>query len=635
MSMYRQLWLATITAMLLALLGSLLASTLSARAYLAEQLSMKNADNAAALALSLSQRKPDPIEIELAVAALFDSGHYEAIRVTDPFGKTMVERQASSGDNGVPAWFTSLLPISSAPGTAQISDGWTQVGTIELVSHARFAYQALWKSALEMVAALGLAGLVGGFLGSLVLARLRRPLNRVIDQAHAITERRFITIDEPTVPELRSLALAMNTTVTRLKAMFDEEAQRLDLVRREAHCDAVTGLANRNHFLARLRQSLSGEESAGGSLMLVRIAHLAEVNHQLGREATDELLRSVGDTIGAFASRHPDGLAARLNGADFALLLPDVRNPRPWADQLMQEIVMAGQAGVEQFGAHCGIGHFPPGIELSALLAGIDSALASAEQLGSNAIVETQLSSDDDAPRSGEEWTRLIRQALDQKWVRLVSFPVNNLSGTLLHRECPLRLMLDEHGDWLPAGRFLPMAERLRLTSEIDLTAVTLGLEELNSNASLPGLAINLSASSIDDEHFRKELIGQLGRFPVAAKRLWLEVSDTGVYERLASFRSLIGALRGSGCRVGIEHFGRQFSQIGLIHDLGLDYVKVDASFVRGLSESKGNQAFLQGLCMIAHSIGLTVIAEGVATDAELATLVDLGFDGATGPAIK
>ena len=77
MSMYRQLWMAIIISTLLALAGSLLASMLSARNYLESQLSVKNTDNAAALALSLSHGNPDPVGVELAVSALFDSGHYE------------------------------------------------------------------------------------------------------------------------------------------------------------------------------------------------------------------------------------------------------------------------------------------------------------------------------------------------------------------------------------------------------------------------------------------------------------------------------------------------------------------------------------------------------------------------------
>ncbi|MCL2636124.1 MAG: EAL domain-containing protein, partial [Betaproteobacteria bacterium] len=84
----------------------------------------------------------------------------------------------------------------------------------------------------------------------------------------------------------------------------------------------------------------------------------------------------------------------------------------------------------------------------------------------------------------------------------------------------------------------------------------------------------------------------------------------------------------------GIEHFGRQFSEIGHLHDIGLNYLKVDASFIRAVDSQPGNQAFLKGLCGIAHGIGLTVIAEGVQTAAELAILPELGFDGATGPAV-
>jgi len=232
MSMYRQLWLAIMVSTLLALAGSMLASMFSARSYLESQLAIKNTDNATALALSLSQSNPDPVMVELVVTSLFDRGHYEMIRVTDPSGATLVERIASDNEWDAPHWFVRLLPIKAEAGRAQISNGWKQFGTVTLVSHSRFAYGALWKSAYEMALALAIAGLVGGYLGSLVLRRLKGPLDAVIEQAKAITLRRFVTIDEPKVPELRQLAVAMNATVGRLKSMFDEEADRLDAVRR-------------------------------------------------------------------------------------------------------------------------------------------------------------------------------------------------------------------------------------------------------------------------------------------------------------------------------------------------------------------------------------------------------------------
>jgi EAL domain-containing protein (putative c-di-GMP-specific phosphodiesterase class I)/GGDEF domain-containing protein len=636
MSMYRQLWLAIILSTLLALLGSLLAATLSARNYLSEQLSIKNADNAAALALSFGQQDPDAVAVELAVSALFDSGHYELIRVTDPFGKVIVERVAPTHQYDVPAWFASLLPIVSAPGRAQISKGWKQFGAIELVSHGRFAYRSLWHSVWEMIAALAAAGAFGGALGSLVLNRLRKPLDAVIGQAQAITERRFVTIAEPDVPELRQLANAMNGTVTRLKTMFDEEAARLEAVRREANCDPLTGLANRNSFLAQLRADLSEEESRGGALLLVRIANLVDINRSIGRAATDELLGRIGTLIGQTAAGNPNSVGARLNGADFALLLPGEDDPQGVASRLLDALIQAGEffvgAGPT---AQIGYGRYPRGLDAGAVMAQIDAALAAAEAEGRNAIREAVFVSDEEAPRSGEEWSRLIRNALERHWVRLISFPVARLGGGLIHRECPLRLMLDEHGEWLPAGRFLPMAERLRLTPQIDLTAVTLGLEQLGADPAIPGLAINLSASSIQDEQFRHRLLDCLARQPDAARRLWLEVAEVGVLNHFNAFRNIVGALKGTGVKLGIEHFGRHFSQIGLLHDLGLDYIKVDGSFVRGLDEEGSNRTFLQGLSIIAHGIGLTVIAEGVATDAELQALVEVGFDGATGPAVR
>jgi EAL domain-containing protein (putative c-di-GMP-specific phosphodiesterase class I)/GGDEF domain-containing protein len=636
MSMYRQLWLALVLSTLLALTGSLLASTLSARGYLQEQLRMKNADNASALALSLSQRNVDAVEVELAVAALFDSGHYQLVRVVDPSGKTIAERIAQQEKRAAPAWFMSSLPLAAAPGVAQISNGWKQVGTITLVSHSDFAYRALWKSTLEMIVTLVGAGLLGGYLGTLILRRLRQPLRSVIEQANAISERRFVIMDEPEVPELRRLVAAMNSAVTRIKSMFAEEAARLEAVRRDANHDALTGLANRGHFMGRVRAVLGNEESPVSSLILVRVANLADINRRLGREATDDLIKRFAKVLDECAHRFPDGLAARLNGADFGLLLPAQGIPMPIAKELLQTLIGETSAFLnEEAVAYIGAGQFRFGAELGAVLSGVDTALAQAEAAGISGVAEAESFQDDDSPHTTEQWSQMIQQALDQQWVRLVSFPVANFSGGLAHRECPLRLMFSSDGDWLPAGRFLPVAERIGLTPALDLSAIKLGLEELSKDPALPGLAINLSARSIQDENFRKQVRALLVSQAKTSQRLWLEVNEHGALAHFDAFVRFCKELAGTGCKLGMEHFGRQFSEIGRLHDLGLDYLKVDASFIRGIEGNAGNQAFLKGLTNIAHNIGLKVFAEGVVSAAELAALGSLGFDGATGPAVK
>ncbi|MFT3848315.1 MAG: EAL domain-containing protein [Propionivibrio sp.] len=635
MSMYRQLWLAIIVSMLLALTGSLFASMLSARAYLQSQLSIKNADNAAALALSLSQSEPDAVSVELTVSALFDSGHYALIRVVDPSGETIVERTAPAGDLGAPDWFVNLLPIAAAPGQAQISDGWKQFGTITLVSHSRFAYGALWDNVVQMAMALSIACLVGGYLGSLILRRLRAPLNSVIEQAKAITERRFVTIAEPKVPELRQLASAMNATVGRLKTMFEDEAARLDAVRREANCDPLTGLANRNHFLARLRQALEAEDIADGTLCLVRLANLKDINTHLGRTPTDDFLRRIAATLTQWSERFPDGIAARLNGADFAALLPGQGVGGEAVRHLLDELSAVTLAfGLPEAPVSIGYGRFRHGMEAGGVLALVDRALASAEAGGLSAAVEAS-SDEENAPRTAEAWKGLIRQALERKWVRLIAFPVVDFAGRSLHRESPLRLMFAETGEWLPAGHFLPIAERLQLMPDLDLAAVELALSELENHPTETDLAINLSGASIASQAFRDTLAARLRDRPQSAARLWLEVAETGAVNRVEEFRALCASVKAFGCRIGLEHFGHRLDRISQWHDLGLDYLKVDASFVRDVEQNPGNLAFLKGLSGIARGMGILVIAEGVASPAEMDALRSIGFDGVTGPVLR
>lgn len=636
MSMYRQLWLAIIVSMLLALAGSLLASLLSARAYLEQQLSMKNADNASALALSLSQQNPDAVTIELTVAALFDSGHYESIQIHDPNGKLMVERVAKPGDLGAPDWFVSRLPILSEPGEAQITRGWNQLGTVTLVSHRRFGYQALWTSTREMIAALTLASLIGGYLGSLILRRLRRPLQAVIDQAVAITNRRFVTIPEPDVPELHQLAVAMNSTVERLKTMFEDEAARLETVRREANFDGLTGLANRAFLIAELRSALEGENSRGGTLMLVRVADLLGINRRLGREATDDLLRRVGAEIALIAGEIADALPARMNGADFALLLPGLKSGKALAERMLARLIAIMEPFVEGgASAYVGIGGFDRGAGLRVVLSQIDAALIAAEADGVNGVREAALDKGDDLPESNEEWAHMIRDAVTRRQLKLVSFPVVDMQRHLLHEECPLRLRLDDSDEWLPAGRFLPVAEKLGMVPTLDLMAMELGLVELESRRQLAGLAINLSASTVADSGSLLAIEALLKKHHAAASRLWIEVPETGVLKHVGAFRGLCRILRGYRCQIGVEHFGRQFSQIGQLHDLGLNYIKFDAGFIRKLDANPGNLAFLKGASAIAHGIGLRVIAEGVVTAEEFSALATAGFDGATGPGIS
>ena len=635
MSLFRQLWLTVMISMVLAFGGSFALSMLTARDYLAQQLSTKNSDNAASLALSMSQQPQDAVTVELLVAALFDSGHYQLIRVSDPQGRTLVERSASPLAQGVPAWFARLFPIEATPGTAQISQGWRQFGTVQLVSHSRFAYQDLWRGGQRMLAWFVFAGLIAGLLGTLVLRRLRQPLAQVVAQAEAIAERRFSAIAEPPVPELRQLARAMNGMVRRLEHMFTEEAARLDTLRREANHDALTGLANRSYFLSQLQSALHADDAApNGVILLLRVAHLTDINRRLGRAAVDDLLRGIAQAVQQETARYPGAFCGRLNGADFALTIPGDVSAADLAETLLAG-ARSIAAGFNELDAIAWLGGSPyrRDTDLPRLLATCDAALAAAEAQGDNQWHIAQPAETAPLAATAADWAAVIRGAVAAGRIRLIGFPVIGQARALLHVECPVRLRAADDQEWMPAGSFMPMASRLQLAAEIDLAVVRLAYEKLAAGSE--DVAINISGDSLNDPAFRDTVTSLAAEHTALNPRLWIEVSEHGAFDHFDAFSALCASLKTQRCRVGVEHFGRQIGDMGKLHGLGLDYVKVDASLVHDIDTNPGNQEFLKGVCTIAGNMGLQTIAEGVQTEAELNALLALGFDGATGPAVS
>ncbi len=635
MSLIRQLWLAVIGIMLLNFIGGFLVSVLTARTYLEQQLSIKNLDNAGALALTLSQLpEKDPIAIELLISAQFDSGHYQEIRLTDPTHHDIVTRTYSGEGFGAPTWFVRVFPIRTTPGIAQVQDGWRQLGTLTVTSHSRFAYRELWDGALKFLGWLFTVGILAGIVGTVLLRMIVRPLNQVVDQAQALSERRFTTLSEPRTPELKSVVRAMNQMVTRLKQLFAEEAARLDQLQRKINHDVVTGLPNRDTFMHLLQAELSSEDAAPlGMLLLVRITDLAEINRQLGHGNANLILQQIAARLNAHCALHPDHVAARLNGADFALLIPSetdiVGRTEEIVSLLSLDITLLWPTVQDIF--HAGAINYHRGDAIATLLAAADQALAVAENKGSNGwhAQETQAVP---LARSADAWRDLFSSAIAEKRLKLVLFPVQTASGQPLHQESVIRMQAAEDGPWWVAGDFIPMAARLKLSSTLDYEVVCLALTLLRSTVG--DIAVNLSADTIADWGFHNRLSSLLGQHPDLCMRLWFEVPEYGALRQLDAFRDLTRALKAMHCRVGIEHAGHRLSELAQLADLGLDYLKVDHSLVRSLDQHSGQRELLEGICKMARTLGMTVIAEGVQNAAELALLPQLGFDAATGPAV-
>ncbi len=636
MSLVKQLWIAIALVMAAAFGVSLVVSVLSARHYLEQQLQLKNIDNATALALSLTQLDKDPVTVELQVAAQFDVGHYRFIRITSPTGQTLVEKVYEGRPEGAPGWFTRLIPIHTEPGRALIQEGWKQFGILTLASHDQYAYKSLWDGTLTLLLWFVLGSLATGVLGRLALRVITRPLSDVVAQAESIVQRRFLTIAEPHTRELRAVTHAMNDMVGRLKAMFDEEAERLEALRQKINHDSVTGLSSREHLMANLRTLLSSEAFGSvGSLVMVRLTQLHDINARLGHQRADALLQQLGQVLYDSGNGQLGHRAGRMKGDEFAIICPSFDSPAAAAQdihtRLMQDWLPHWEADLPDL-FHVAAVRYHRHQSLGDLFTRADQALAQAQAKGPNNWHAVEDGSSK-LNMPAEQWRALLNEAVAGQGLSLHFYPVLSATKrTPLHQEALVRLRRDAPGELLGAGDFMPMASTLGLSAAVDLAVVQLALAHLQSNSG--EVALNLAAESITDFGFRNALRALLQGQPTLCSRLLFEVPEYGVFHHFDAFRDLARLLKAQGCRVGIENFDRRFAQSGQLTDLGLDYIKVHPSYAHDITHNEGHQELLRGLCTMAHVLGIAVIALGVEQAEDVAILSRLGFDGVTGPGI-
>ena len=634
MSLMRQLWLAVVISATVAFVGSLLISVWSAQSYLSQQLERKNIDIANSLALSLTQLDKEKAMIDLQVAALFDTRHYQSISVSDSLGRIISQRTQDMPDTDVPAWFVQLFEIESKPGVAEISASSEKYGSVQVISQNQFAYQTLWKQAVNLLFWFSLGGFVVGFLAMLVLRSIGRSLDMVVEQAGAIGERRLMTIAEPRITELKFLARAMNGMVERIWSLFNEEAARIEALRRRVNYDALTGLPNRDYFMAHFKAQLTGTETAHcGVIALIRLSDLNHINELLGRFETDNLLIDVGHIALNFSRLHEDALSGRIKAGEIAIMLPGECDPHKVAQQLMEilneQLLIKWTSLTDIF--QLGTVRYERAASLIDILSRVDHALSLAEGQGPN--TSHALENEDQLHvMPGEQWHSLIMHAVEAGNLKLAFYPVIKKDGGILHQEAMVRLQAEADQPLILAGEFMPIVSHFGLTPLVDLEVIRMAVQYLSTVSG--HVAINISAASIANWTFRSELAKLLRGKPDICSRLWLEVSEYGAFKHFDAFKDICFALKGLGCHVGIEQFGQRLSEIKKITELGLDYVKLHSTLVDGIEENAGNQEFIRRFCEVVHTVGVKVVAVGVQSDSEWIMLKELGIDAVTGTAI-
>ncbi|VVO99486.1 hypothetical protein PS876_02723 [Pseudomonas fluorescens] len=638
MSLFKQLLLAICLFLVVAFTGSFMVSLESSRTQYVNQLRSHAQDAATALALSLTPNIDDPAMVELLVSSIFDSGYYASIRVVDvKTDQTIVERNGAPTVSNVPDWFVQLIGLEPAGGDALVSRGWEQAARVEVVSHPMFAVAKLWQSALGSLGWLLVCGAVSAVLGALLLRRQLKPLDYMVKQSHAIARREFLSLpDLPRTPELRRVVQAMNQMVEKLKALFQEQAERSEKLRAESYQDNLTGLANRRYFEMQLNNRVSNpEQASSGYLLLLRVQDLAGLNQRLGGQRTDELLKAVGEQLSRECAKYPEtqNLVTRIRGGEFAVLAPGL--VREEALQLAQNLDSAlsslhatGATDVAAV-ASIGLAPFAHGDSPQAVLSLGDQALAQAEGQGEQnwACIDQSLNAD--VGDDHHAWHRLLDQALSQQRFELYFQPVVATQDTqlVLHYKVLSRL-LDEHGQTVPAGRFLPWLERFGWTARLDRLMLERVLEQMKEHED--SLALNLSSATLADPQALNKIFEILRAHSNLGPRLTLEIGEEQLPEQ-AVLEQLTRRLRELGFSLSLQRFGGRFSMIGNLARLGLAYLKIDGSYIRAIDQESDKRLFIEAIQRAAHSIDLPLIAERVETEGELSVIREMGLYGVQG----
>ena len=637
MALRKQLWLMIVFTLIFATSGNFIFSMLSSKAYLEQQLQMKNIDNVTSLALSMSQMKKDAVTIDLLLSAQFDSGHYDYIGLFDPNGKLISQRISRDDISQTPIWFTKLVPIKVHAGVAQVQDGWSQFGTLKLQSDSHFAYEKLWSASLINAAWSLAIALLSCYVSAKVLRNILKPLDDVVMQAKAIGEKKFITIAEPKTKEFKAVVNAMNSLSNRIKKNVNEESARLEQLSIDNNYDQITGLMNHDYFAKNVDAKISNKEYfAEGTLIITKLSNLAEINERLGYTETNTLLKRIGDALKEICESQNSLIAGRLNGANFAVFSDQARDDHTYGSLINKTLEQAAQIhSMELKGYFVTIVTAVTNSDSSSKLFTLADNIFKEIHVKNNNVIHI-INEGDLAQHLNDdhqEKESLLISALDYKRIKLEHYPVTTQNGALIHYESPVRIQLIPDGKWFSAGEFIIWAIRFNLISRLDELVVENAIHLL-SKGSKP-ISVNISASAICSEHFVDVTIDLIERNLHIAESLCFEVPEQGVFDHFVQFRNFCNRVKILGCKVAIEHVGSRISRLGQLHDVGLDYIKIDVSVIRDIDSNEGNKTLLRGLCMIAHSMGVLAIAEGVKTEAEITALKLIGIDGMTGPGIK
>jgi len=427
-------------------------------------------------------------------------------------------------------------------------------------------------------------------------------------------------------------ALVANASANLERARYFEDVQhQKDLYEWQATHDSLTKLANRDLFETKTKVAL--EESIGVAVALLDLDRFKDVNDTLGHPIGDRLLIQVAERLQKAVPEQ--ATVARFGGDEFAIIFPGITD----AHEAVAEVraiheVLARPIDIDGLTlavtASAGVALAPMhGDDVALLLQRADIAMYVAKEQRS--IAELYSVEHDKSMQRVLMLSGLLTHALETRTELSVMYhPVADVrTRQIVHVEALTRWHHPEHG-WIPPDEFIAIAEQMGIVSQITdfvLSESCARLAEWRVAGLHLGLAINVSGKELADGGLLPRVAAQLERFDIPASALMLEVTETEVMADLLQASRVLDELAALGVRIAIDDYGTGYSSLAYIHQLPVQELKIDRSFVTNLPTEHSNQIIVQSSIAMAHSLGLSVVAEGAEDELTCAMLADAGCD--------
>ena len=422
MSLFKQL-----VVMLGLFLGIILASVMvlnfkTATEFVQNQLYVDAKNTAHSLGLSLS-KVADPSDtstMETMINAIYDSGYYQQIRLSDVEGKEVYSRQSDMKVSEVPAWFIKMVPIHNASAKSEIMIGWSRFGTLEVSGHTGNAYRQLYSTLIDLVKTFLMIGLIVFITLYFLLSLSLKSLKRIKSQAKAILDNEFIIEKKiPFTTEFRSVTTAMNAMVEKVKDIFERENETLRRYHELLYRDSETKLHNRRYLTAKLPDYLQSDASlSSGVYVMVSVDEIDRLKREQGYERYLVVINTMSDILNTHLGSFRHALISRLNESDFFAVLPtlEVSTIHHEIEQIMLNLRQIFEEIDENIFEYltigCGIGLYSENDSLKTLFSRADHTVTKAKQNG-NFLIEANKEGDEALILGREEWREELLKSLN------------------------------------------------------------------------------------------------------------------------------------------------------------------------------------------------------------------------------